>query len=283
MRFVSRIVTITALSSLSPVPALADVYVLSNDSVEDGDEVAFQQGFVTGEAAAATLGEVSDSFTVRKVQFLFGPAGPPLIVTVSVYADTGGATPGALLYSGDYEITPADDALHEIDLTTQNVEHIGPGNIRVSLGLKHDGAPGVARDDDGCTAEKNWIGLAPAGWTESCAKGVTGDWVIRAEIDGPPQGVGGGGAGGNGEGGSGEGGSPPIMVSGGGGAGGGSNEGGANAGGSGSDGASDDGCGCRVVELPRPSSAAMGILGALALLWRRKRRVVSAPSTSASR
>ncbi|MBL8741657.1 MAG: hypothetical protein JNK04_11205, partial [Myxococcales bacterium] len=163
MRFFTASLFVTALVSV-PQLALADIYTLSNDSLEKGDEVAFQQGFVSGEAAGVTLGEVSDTFTVRKVQFLFGPAGPPLQVNVAVHADVGTDMPGALLYQGDYEITPADNALHEIDLTGENVEHIGPGSIRVVIGVMHDGAPGVARDDDGCQASLNWIKLAPTSW-----------------------------------------------------------------------------------------------------------------------
>jgi MYXO-CTERM domain-containing protein len=269
MRLLATSLCFAAVSLVSR-PALADVYTLFNDSVEDGDEVAFQQGFVTGESAAATLGEVSDTFTVRKVLFLFGPAGPPLEVNVAVHADVGTDMPGALLYQGNYTITPADNALHEIDLTGENVEHIGPGSIRVVIGVMHDGAPGVARDDDGCQRSLNWIELAaPPSWVSSCEQGVAGDWVIRAEIDGPPaRGEGGAGEGGSGEGGAGDGGAP--AVSGGGPAGGAANAGGSNAGGAGSDGAGDDGCGCRLAGAEHTTPAWLGVALALAALRRRR-------------
>lgn len=259
-----------AVVSLVSLPAFADVYTLFNDSVEDGDEVAFQQGFASGESAGVTLGPVSDTFTVRKVQFLFGPAGPPVTVNVAVHADVGTDTPGALLYQGNYEITPADNALHEIDLTGEDVEHIGPGSIRVVIGVMHDGAPGVARDEDGCQRGLNWIELAsPSSWVSSCEQGVEGDWVVRAEIDGPAlPGEGGAGQGGSGEGGASDGGSPPVT--GGNGSGGAPASGGSNAGGAGSDGSSDDGCGCSVVG---PAPAAPWAALALGLIaWRRRRR-----------
>lgn len=271
MRLLASSLCFAAVSLVS-VPAFADVYTLFNDSVEDGDEVAFQQGFASGESAAATLGEVSDTFTVRKVLFLFGPAGPPLQVNVAVHADVGTDMPGALLYQGNYEITPADNALHEIDLSGENVEHIGPGSIRVVIGVMHDGAPGVARDDDGCQKSLNWIELtAPPSWVSSCEQGVAGDWVIRAEIDGPPQ-PGAGGAGGGGEGGAGEGGAPPV--SGGSSAGGAGNAGGSSAGGAGSDSdsSSDDGCGCRLAQSEQTTPAWLGLGLALAALRRRRRQ-----------
>ncbi len=262
MRPLTTSLCIAAVGLISR-PASADVYTLSNDSVEDGDEVAFQQGFATGEAAAATLGEVSDTFTVRKVTFLFGPAGPPIQVSVAVHAEVGTDMPGALLYQGEYEITPADNALHEIDLTGEDVEHVGPGSIRVVIGVMHDGAPGVARDDDGCQKSLNWIELAsPPSWVSSCDQGVAGDWVIRAEIDGPlPPGE--GGAGGGAEGGAGEGGAP--LVSGGAPAGGAANAGGAA---SDDDGSNDDGCSCRVTDTKDPAPWAAIALALLA--WRRR-------------
>jgi MYXO-CTERM domain-containing protein len=262
-----------AAASLISSSALADVYTLQNDSAEDGDELAFQQGFATGESAAVTLGEVSDTFTVRKVQFLFGPAGAPVQVNVAVHADVGTDAPGALLYQGDYTITPSDDGLHEIDLTGDDVEHIGPGSVRVVIGVTHDGAPGVARDDDGCTDDKNWIELVtPPSWISSCDEGVQGDWVIRAEIDGPPP-EGAAGEGGAGEGGAGEGGAPPTN----GGApstGGAPSAGGASAGGGSGfgngDDESDDGCGCSLATSQQTTPAWLAIGLAFAALRRRR-------------
>jgi hypothetical protein len=180
--------------------ALAEVSLLLNDSFVDNGSVGFQTGFAAGESAGVTLGPVSDTFTIQKLQFLFGPTDPMMrTLNVKVIVEDSPGVLGATLYQGDYQITPASDALQVIDLTTMNVTHAGAGSIRVAVQVNHTGAPGVARDDDGCQPGRNWIYTSNM-WNDSCALGLMGDWVMRAEIDGPPLGT--GGAGGMGVGGA---------------------------------------------------------------------------------
>ncbi|MND01219.1 hypothetical protein D3C83_201270 [compost metagenome] len=52
----------------------------------------------------------------------------------------------------------------------------------MALVFAHDGYPGVARDEDGLTPDRNLVYTASA-WTRSETQGVLGDWIIRADIE----------------------------------------------------------------------------------------------------
>jgi hypothetical protein len=188
--------------------AAAATIELKNDGLTDGGTVFFQQGFVADEMAGATLGPVTETFSVSKVRLLFGPTGGVETLTLNIYEDTGAADVGALLYTGDIPITPSVDAITEIDLTADNVLMAGGGSIRVAFQFSHTDLPSIARDDDGTNnVGRNWIYMGGF-WADSSNLGpnsVPGDWIIRA--DALTLGAGGSGTGGSGTGGSGTGGS----------------------------------------------------------------------------
>jgi hypothetical protein len=153
---------------------------LLNDGFS-GAGAAFQGGFVSGEEAAVTLGPVDRSFKVTKVRLLFGGTAGVRTVTLRIYADAGTASPGTLLHSADFQITASDSAFQELDLSGANVT-LPAGRVRVSLRFTADGLPCVARDGDGTiTAGRNWIETGGT-WSDASSLGVTGDWIIRAEV-----------------------------------------------------------------------------------------------------
>ena len=144
---------------------------------------AFQAGFVTGEEAAVTLGPVPRGFQVKLVRFLYGGAATARTVTLKIYGETGTATPGTLLHSADFFVTPSDTAIQELDITGSNVT-LPAGSVRVSILFQDGGLPSVATDGDGITPNRNWAATAaPAGWYASSDLGVAGDWIIRAEVE----------------------------------------------------------------------------------------------------
>ena len=258
---------VAALSLLLPSSAWSEPIDLVNDGFGDQGDAAFQQGFVSNEAAEVTLGPVEGTFTVQSVRFLYGPEAADTSVRLEIFVDDeGAAVPGDLLYSADYSIMPGDNVLHEIDVSAEGITHEGPGSIRVALLAMHDGSPGVARDADGCTPGRNWIRLNTPDWVDACEQGVEGDWVIRATVDGPVSmgtggmgGSGAGAAGGSAEAGGGQGGS-------GGAASGGGDQGGAGGSTSGESG----GCDCATPRGEQGPSALVGLALALAV-WGRKR------------
>ena len=162
----------------------AALITLQNDGFVDMANVGFQNGFVVGEMGASTLGPVTETYTVQKVTFLYGPTGGGAqTITLRIYADTGADDPGTQLFDADYQITPSSDALQEIDLSADNVVVAG-GSIRVAILFQNAGAPSIARDDDGdITSGKNWIFASGLGWASAGSLGVTGDWIIRAEVE----------------------------------------------------------------------------------------------------
>jgi hypothetical protein len=156
---------------------------LQNDGWIDGGAVYCQGGFAMGEEGAATLGPVAATFTIEKIRFLFCGDTLTRTVTLRIYLDSGNTNPGTEIYNADYQVTGADDALQEIDLSGENVTVPGGGSIRVSFQFQHAGLPNISRDDDGIVAGRNWINATGMGWVASATLGLTGDWVIRAIVD----------------------------------------------------------------------------------------------------
>lgn len=155
---------------------------LKNDGFTTGQMAAFQGGFVTGEEGAVTLVPVGTGpFQVTAVRLLFGGATTAQDVSLHIYADAAGATPGGELFQSDYTLTGSNEAFSEIDLSSNNV--FVTGAFRASIEFQHDGLPSIARDDDGSIdAGKNFIKADGGGWFQSSLFGLTGDWVIRADV-----------------------------------------------------------------------------------------------------
>ncbi len=155
--------------------------VLQNDTFVDGDEAAYQGGFVSGEIAASRLTTPGlGSWSLEMVELLFGGATSQQIVTLKVWDDIAGTdAPGVELYSADYVLT-GGDFLQQIDLTGAGL--MVSGDIRVGFQFQHDGYPSVARDNDGITPDKNFIYISAGTWHEAGILGVTGDWIIRATV-----------------------------------------------------------------------------------------------------
>lgn len=156
-----------------------------NDGFEPGLSAGFQIGFVAGETGAARL-VPTGSFPQQlgAVRFLFGGASGTQTITLRVWDDDlVSAAPGVELFSGDFQVTAADNALQEIDLSGAGVLVDGP--FRVGLEFQHSGLPSIARDNDGITAGRNFIEALGIGWVDAAALGVTGDWIIRGVMSAP--------------------------------------------------------------------------------------------------
>jgi hypothetical protein len=166
-------------------PSTAAIKELANDSFIGIGSVACQIGFVEGESAAARLtADPGDyPYLVRKVRMLICPASTSGFVILKIYEDnTGTVLPGPLIYEEIVQVTGSDDALNEVDLSLAGII-IPSGSVRVELEWFQDSPPGVANDLDGIVTNANYIFAVPGGWFYASQLGVTGDWIIRLEIE----------------------------------------------------------------------------------------------------
>ena len=178
-------VTVAVIAS-----AHADV-TLQNDGFSSGGTAAFKQGFGVGDMGASSFLAPAPARQLLKVQLLYGGMNTMTkTVTFKVWDDTAGtAAPGTELYSMDFQLTGADSAIQEIDVTADNV--IVPQQFRAGLLFPYAGAPSIARDTDGSImAGKNFIYDAPSAmWHDSKDLFLQGDWIIRAVISGTSTGA----------------------------------------------------------------------------------------------
>jgi len=170
---------------LSAVAAAAQETLLQNDGYVNGQPVTFQGGFVATEMAGSRFVPAGTApWRVNRVQFLFGGATSAQTITLHVYDDTADTpTPGAELFAGNFAVTGSNNAMQEIDLTSDNIQVTG--QFRVAIEFQHAGLPSVASDVDGTiNATRNFIFVPPSpGWLPSNLLGLTGDWIIRAGVE----------------------------------------------------------------------------------------------------
>lgn len=156
---------------------------LQIDSFTTGP-VQFQSGFVAGDAAAVTLGPLSNTFKISYVKFLLGGTGVPetKAVEIKIYIDNGQTNPDSVLFGSSYLLTSSDDALQELDLRSHNITVTGGGSIRIAIETG-TGLPSVAVDADGTLSlPNNWI-YTGGTWSSSYQAGITSDFIIRAVVE----------------------------------------------------------------------------------------------------
>jgi hypothetical protein len=165
---------------LSPLAVHGGEIILQNDSFMSGQIAGFQGGFVVDEIGASRLIPPGPfPMQITKVQFLFGGLAGDRTITLHIWDDAAGASmPGIGLYVGDFLVSAANNVLHEIDLTAEQIMVSGP--FRVGIEFSHNGLPSIARDNDGIAAGRNFI--FAQGWFDSVFFGLTGDWIIRAGV-----------------------------------------------------------------------------------------------------
>lgn len=166
--------------------ATASVKELRNDSFSGIGSVTCQIGFVEGESAAAKLtADPGDyPYRVEKVRMLICPALSSGFVILRLYEDNSGTVvPGPLLYEEIVQVIGSDDALNEVDLSSNGII-VESGSVRVALEWFQNPPPGLAHDLDGFLPNVNFIFANPPGaWYYANQLGVTGDWIIRMEIE----------------------------------------------------------------------------------------------------
>ncbi len=169
---------------LLPASVFALQITLQNDGFSGG-AAAFQGGFAEGEIAASVFDPPGPfPMPLTNVLLLFGDIQVESVIVLHVWDDAAGtAIPGTELYSEAFLVTGSASNFTDIDLSAANVQVNGP--FRVGIEFTTSGLPSVARDTDGTiNATKNFISALGFGWVQSNLLGLTGDWIIRAVVDG---------------------------------------------------------------------------------------------------
>lgn len=170
------------------VPAGAAVKELSNDSFSGVGSVTCQIGFLAGESAAVKLtADPGDyPYQILKIRMLVCPGSTSGAVILRISEDnTGTVLPGPMIYEEIVQITGSDEALNEVDLSSEEIT-VTSGSIRVELEwYNFPPPPGLAHDTDGAiTHHVNYIFADPPGmWFYAEDLLVSGDWIIRMEIE----------------------------------------------------------------------------------------------------
>ncbi len=192
-----RVSPLLLLAYLFPTTAFAEVE-LKNDSFVSGGNATLESGFAMGEIGAARFTAPDAGRTLLKVQFLFGGATTNRTITLKVFDDSAGTPdPGGVLYSNDFQVTGSDSAMQEIAVTDMQV--VLPQTFRVGIEFGQGcpaapnpcGNPTMMRDQDGATANKNFIFTSDGMWVSSTAF-FNGDWIIRAIVSDTGSGLPGG-------------------------------------------------------------------------------------------
>jgi len=187
-RFKYAVVLAILIACSSPVSA--ERKILQNDSFTG--TAVFTQLAAFGEqeyAAAVFTADPADyPFRIEKVQALILAPLPGTIalVSVTVWDDVGTLAPGPVLSNSTYgyQVESSDTALNELDLSCESVI-VSEGPIRVGLRWEAVGDTiGIAFDLDGYVPMINTVYSAPlGGWFFAEHLLVTGDWILRIEIE----------------------------------------------------------------------------------------------------
>ncbi|MHC4908415.1 MAG: GC-type dockerin domain-anchored protein [Planctomycetota bacterium] len=175
---------------------------VQNDSLVDGGSAFICPCFVEGEEAAAWLtAPCSGSIVAVQVFWKSNTAGQPQVLqdSIRIYAPGNFPTPGPIMQSGGLDaefLGPVltDGGLNEFRFLDENqtvaldvpVEAGQQFVVSLKFAVTNAAdvfAPSVASDFDGCQGGKNAVFAIPGGWSNACALGVSGDWIIRAIVD----------------------------------------------------------------------------------------------------
>ncbi len=190
------LIAAVSLTNLLTTSVFAQEITVQNDSLVDGGTVAICPCFSAGEEAAVWLTSPCDGNIVA-LQFFwksqFGGAPQTLEDSLIVYEGGSFPFPGPIK---DSFLGPVmtDGGLNEFRY--EDEDQLIPISIPVSAGeefvvslrfgvanANQLFAASVASDDSGCQPGKNAVKVNGTTWTNACALGVSGDWVIRAVID----------------------------------------------------------------------------------------------------
>jgi hypothetical protein len=157
---------------------------LLNDGWSDGETAAFQSDFDSSEIGASRFVPAGPCpCAVTSVSLLYGGVTATRTVRLHIWEDAAITdSPGPEIFSWDFQLTGANDALQVLDVEAFGIFVNGP--FRVGFEFFDDGLPSIASDTDAnIQPDTNYILFAGLVWVESSVLGLTGDWIIRVTVD----------------------------------------------------------------------------------------------------
>jgi len=145
--------------------------------------------FVSGEEAGVVLTAPANHYPIEitKIRIawgsVFGGAPQSLESALKIYP-AGLPNPGVAQFSVAGP-TLTDGFINEFDVSAipgNKIISSGPFTVTLEFLNSNSGnvfAPSVVHDGNGCQAGKNVVKAIPGGWSDACALGVTGDWVME--------------------------------------------------------------------------------------------------------
>jgi hypothetical protein len=183
---------IAAFASAAGAAAAQEIE-LKNDGLVAGGTVAVQAGFENEEIGAATFIVDPELYPLRvlRVQLFWGSftGGAPVSVqdAILIYEGPRGSLQ-QVFESDPPQLT--DGFLNEFDLSSFDIVIDDPPENAFTVGLRFSDAPGgdiskpsLVSDTDGCQPGLNPLFALPGTWTDLCAFGASGDFVIRAIVE----------------------------------------------------------------------------------------------------
>jgi hypothetical protein len=200
---VTRPEVVAVLTLLFAATATADITpgrAHANDSTRSGIPSAIATYFLSGEAAASWhTSPCNGSIVGVQVYWASIPGNTRETTEESITFYSAGAfpAPGGVLRNVDSSVAIVslpvlqDGEMNEfryLDPTANSIAidiPVTAGQVfSVGIALRNESAgsqlaPSIASDMDGCQAYSNTVDVNPDGWSDACALGIAGDWVMR--------------------------------------------------------------------------------------------------------
>ena len=149
-------------------------------------------GFVTGEEWGSTFASplipaADFPIKITRVGFAWGSVlgGSPDSLEANIHIYEGGLpNPGAPVFSLPGPVL-TDGFINEFDISSFNVI-VNTSPVTVTIELANDSsifAAAPAHDGAGCTPGANVIFAIPGGWSDGCALGISGNWVVQLHYE----------------------------------------------------------------------------------------------------
>jgi hypothetical protein len=168
------------------LPSLAVAVELRNDGFgPSAPGAGFQGGFSPGEEGASRFFAPCNVSQLQAARVLFGGAALARTINLRVYDDSANTVVvGPPIFANNFVLVGNDNVLTEISLSPFGITV--PARFRIGVAFTQAGLPSIARDDDGSiNPNVNFIQADVGGtfqWFTSQTFGISGDWIIRAEV-----------------------------------------------------------------------------------------------------